>query len=440
MREPVMHGKASNYRRARRARLAVRLGGGACAIAGAAALAAAPLAASAATPAAGTVRSASPHDADRATSSARPAFAVAAAGAVSPWIHIAAGRDATCGIREGNTLWCWGAGRSGALGTGHTAEQDEPQQITRPTAGWASVTLGLSDGCATRSDGTLWCWGYNGYGELGIGTTTSVSRPHQVAIPASTGWTSVTAGVYHTCATRSDATLWCWGYNGVGQLGTGTTTSQDQPQQVTTPAGTGWASVSAGGSTTCATRSDGTLWCWGFNNNGELGIGTTTSQDQPRQVTTPVAGGWTSVTAGAQTCATRSDTTLWCWGWNGFGQLGIGTTTDQDQPQQVTTPASTGWTRVTAGGAHTCATRTHALWCWGWNGYGQLGNGTYADQARPRRVFLPTTTGWTLMALGEAHTCATHTGHTLWCWGFNSYGQLGIGTTTSQNLPQQVTS
>jgi alpha-tubulin suppressor-like RCC1 family protein len=102
-----------------------------------------------------------------------------AAAQVNPtWIHIAAGGNVTCGIREGNTLWCWGAGAYGALGTGHSADENQPQQISKPTAGWASVTHGGGHGCATRTDGGLWCWGYNHEGELGIGTTVNVARPH----------------------------------------------------------------------------------------------------------------------------------------------------------------------------------------------------------------------------------------------------------------------
>ncbi len=409
----AMYGKESNYHRMRPAWLAARPGRAAGSIAGAAALAAALLGAA----------------------------SMPAAAATPQWNHIAAGTYATCGIRVGNTLWCWGSGHFGALGTGQTAAQDQPQQITRPTAGWASVTAGWNYGCATRSDGSLWCWGYNAFGELGIGTTTNAARPNQVTTPASTGWTSVTAGIYHTCATRSDGTLWCWGWNGLGELGIGSTTGQHAPKQVTTPAADGWASVTAGGTHTCANRSDATLWCWGYNHNGQVGNGTATGQDAPQQVTTPAAGGWASVTAGnVHTCAIRSDATLWCWGWNGYGQLGIGSTTDQDRPQQVTFPASTGWTSVTGGAIHTCATRTHALWCWGYNGFGQLGIGSYADQVQPHRVVVPSTTGWSLMALGDDQTCATHTGSTLWCWGWNAYGQLGIGSTTSQNLPQQVAS
>jgi alpha-tubulin suppressor-like RCC1 family protein len=226
-------------------------------------------------------------------------------------------------------------------------------------------------------------------GQLGTGNRTNVTRPHQVTTPAATSWISVSAGENHTCAVRADATLWCWGANFLGQLGTGGTTGNDVPQQVTSPAADGWASVSAGGQDTCAVRADGTLWCWGANINGALGLGTTTGQSLP---------------------------------------------------QQVTTPASTGWARVSMGGGHTCAIRGDAtLWCWGSNFQGQLGIGSNTEQARPQRVSVPARTGWTLITSGAHHTCATHTGHALWCWGLNRTGELGLGSTTDQNLPQQVT-
>jgi alpha-tubulin suppressor-like RCC1 family protein len=375
------------------------------------------------------------------TSALLVATSVPATAQASPyWIHIAAASNVTCGIREGNTLWCWGAGAYGALGDGQTVDESQPQQISRPTAGWASVTDGGGHGCATRKDGGLWCWGYNREGELGIGTTVNVARPHQVTSPDAAGWASVTAGPNQTCAIRTDTTLWCWGYNGSGQLGIGNTTTEDLPQQVTSPASTGWTAVSAGYSYTCATRDDTTLWCWGWNLEGELGIGNTDNQDQPHQVTVPAADGWASIAASNHTCATRGDATLWCWGYNGSGQLGIGNSSNQDLPAQVTSPASTGWTSASSGGFHTCATRTHALWCWGSNTYGQLGIGSTAGHYLPQRVVVPTGTGWSLIALGSHHTCATHTGHTLWCWGNNDQGQLGIGSTTDQDLPQQVTS
>ena len=175
-------------------------------------LAACVLAITAAAPAAG-------HRPGHPSPARHTAHAAAAAAATPGWIRIVAGGGHTCGIREGNTLWCWGAAASGELGTGATVDQDLPQQITKPTAGWTSVTAGDQHSCATRSDGTLWCWGRNDGGQLGIGTTTNVGRPRQVTTPAATGWATVTAGNSHTCATRSDTTLWCWGGNSSGGAG-----------------------------------------------------------------------------------------------------------------------------------------------------------------------------------------------------------------------------
>ena len=122
---------------------------------------------------------------------------------------------------------------------------------------------------------------------------------------------------------------------------------QDRPRQVTTPARGGWTSASPGDGFTCATRTGGTLWCWGLNNTGQLGIGNQTDQNLPQQVTTPAPGGWTSVSAGeSHTCATRTGGTLWCWGFGDYGQLGIGTEVNvAAAPQQVTTPARGGWQR-----------------------------------------------------------------------------------------------
>jgi alpha-tubulin suppressor-like RCC1 family protein len=317
--------------------------------------------------------------------------ALAATAPPPKWIHIAAGAEFTCGIREGNTLWCWGNPYQDALGTSGPGDTTAPRQVTGPAAGWASVTAGYLHGCATRKDGGLWCWGDNTAGELGTGTTASTSPPRPVTTPAATGWASAAAGRKHTCGIRADTTLWCWGDNQNGQLGLGLSSSQDRPQQVTTPAAEGWASVAAGADAD-------------------------------------------------HTCATRAGATLWCWGDNHDGQLGAGSLTSQDLPQQVTTPAATGWTTPAAGFFHSCATRTHALWCWGSSFFGELGIGGTGAQTLPRRVPVPTRTGWTLIAPGAYHTCATRTGHALWCWGLGSTGQLGLGGTTDQHRPQQVTS
>jgi alpha-tubulin suppressor-like RCC1 family protein len=362
------------------------------------------------------------------------------------WAHVSAGYRQTCAIRADTTLWCWGDNGLGQLGIGSHGPtgQDLPRQVTTPAAGgWASISGGANHTCATRTDGTLWCWGGNLNGQLGIGShgPTSQDLPRQVTTPAAGGWASVSAGDNHTCATRTDGTLWCWGDDHYGQIGIGSHTDQDLPRQVTFPRPGGWASSTAGSIYTCATRTDATLWCWGDNGYGQLGTGDHTNRYRPHQVTTPALGGWASVTADVtHTCATRTDTTLWCWGSNDDGELGIGNGSDQDLPQQVRAAAPGGWASVSAGSSYTCATRTGAtLWCWGASGDGSLGIGHVPNQHLPQQVRTPAPGGWASITAGFGQTCAIRTGATLWCWGFNGYGQLGTGNHTSQWRPQEVT-
>jgi alpha-tubulin suppressor-like RCC1 family protein len=353
----------------------------------------------------------------------------------APWARIAAGGDHTCGIRAGGTLWCWGDNTDGQLGLGSHISADLPRQVTSPArGGWASIIADYEDTCAIRTDATLWCWGFDGSGD-------PPDRPTQVTTPAPGGWTSITTGGGHTCAIRTDATLWCWGANYDGQLGLGNHSEPDLPQQVTTPAREGWASVTAGVNHTCATRTDATLWCWGENDNGQLGTDSPGAPDLPQQVTTPARGGWARVTAaGDDTCATRTGATLWCWGQNGERQLGIGNYSDQALPRQVITPAADGWASVTVGGDYACGIRADAtLWCWGYNGDGELGLGNHTPHDRPRPVTTPVAGGWASVTADGASTCGIRTGGTLWCWGDNSDGQLGIGNHTAHDRPRQVT-
>ncbi len=161
---------------------------------------------------------------------------------------------------------------------------------------------------------------------------------------------------YHSCATRTDHTLWCWGSNYRGGIGDGTTTNRQTPTKVGTAES--WVAVSVGGAHTCAVRAGGSLWCWGWNHTGQLGDGVTEDRQSPYRV--GAATGWVGVSAGSgHTCAIRANGGVWCWGYNGHGQLGDGTTTDRHTPQRV--GSAGGWATVTAGRNHTCATRQQ--WC-----------------------------------------------------------------------------
>jgi alpha-tubulin suppressor-like RCC1 family protein len=343
----------------------------------------------------------------------------------SAWANISAGNLHTCAIKTDGTLWCWGYNEYGRLGTGDQGQRPTPTQI--PGTTWNTIDVGDQHSCATKTDGTLWCWGNNENGQLGTGDTNSRFSPTQ--IPGTT-WSSVESGGYHSCATKTDNTLWCWGYNAYGQLGSGDTTNRNSPTQIP---GTNWRMIAGGYfHHTCATKSDNTLWCWGFNAYGELGTGDTTNQNAPTQI--PGTTWETIIAGGYHSCATKTDNTLWCWGLNAYSQLGTGDTTNRNSPTQI--PGTT-WETIFAGGlVHMCATKTDdTLWCWGYNLNGQLGIGDITDRSTPAQI--PGTT-WKTIAAGGEHTCAIKTDGTLWCWGYNWKGQIGTSDTNNRSTPTQI--
>jgi hypothetical protein len=349
---------------------------------------------------------------------------------------ISAGADHTCAVKTDGTLWCWGDNSGGQLGDGTTADSSVPVQVSGQATDWATVSAGYNHTCAVKTDGTLWCWGDNSGGQLGDGTTADSSVPVQVSGQA-TDWATVSAGGDHTCAIKTDHTLWCWATNTYGQLGDGTTADSSVPVQVSVQA-TDWATVSAGYNHTCAVKTDGTLWCWGDNSGGQLGDGTEIGRSVPVQVNGQ-ANDWATVSAGfVYTCAAKTDHTVWCWGENVYGQLGNDTTDDSSVPVQVFEQA-TDWATVSTGQYHTCAVKTGGtLWCWGNNTYGQLGDGTATGS--PIQVEVSgQATDWTGVSAGYGHTCAVKTNRTVWCWGHNGHGQLGNGLTVDSPVPVHVT-
>ncbi|GIF41571.1 hypothetical protein Axi01nite_58820 [Actinoplanes xinjiangensis] len=348
------------------------------------------------------------------------------------WSSVSTGSgDATCAIRSDGTLWCWGHNFGGMLGDGTDVHRGAPVRVG-DARNWASVSPGTTHTCATRTDGSLWCWGSHTYGQLGLGDAgTSTPRPARVG--TATIWASVSTSSQASCAIRTDRSLWCWGSNANHMLGDGTGTDRWSPTRIGTQT---WAAVDLGASHTCGIRTDRTLWCWGFGLRGELGIGPNQrSRTVPVQVGT--AATWTALaTTQDHTCAVDTGHALWCWGGNEAGRLGDGTVVDRDVP--VRAGAGTSWASVAAGMNHTCAVTTDGRTrCWGENDNGELGDGTTVSSSGPVTVNADLTTR-TVVA-GLRYSCALTTAGRLWCWGDNLGGLLGDGTfVPSTSMPSAV--
>jgi len=251
---------------------------------------------------------------------------------------------------------------------------------------------------------------------------------------ASGPWAVVSTGDFHTCAINASKSLYCWGGNTSGQVGDGTVEQRLSPKQIGSSGA--WASVATGGAHTCAVTTGKSLYCWGWNDSGQIGDGSTgTNRLTPKKIGT--SGAWASVSAGGlHTCAVTTGKSLYCWGFNQYGQVGDGTeTTPRPSPRKVGTSGA--WTGVSAGYVHTCATSTgKSLYCWGSNFEGQVGDGTTAERHAPKKI--GSSGVWGLADAGFLHTCAISTGKSLYCWGDNDYGQIGDGTDTNRLSPKKI--
>ncbi|WP_018587541.1 Ig-like domain repeat protein [Salinispora arenicola] len=308
------------------------------------------------------------------------------------------------------------------------------------SVGAAPVLAHSVPSAAAGPPGTGLAWGLNNVGQLGDGTTTDSSTPVAVGVPAGTTVTAVAAGEFHSVAVTSTGTVLAWGYNDVGQLGDGSTTSSSTPVAVDVPAGTTVTAVAAGDRHSLAVTSTGTVSAWGANTDGQLGDGTTTSSSTPVAVDVPAGTTVTAVAAGgAHSVAVTSAGTVLAWGNNNFGQLGDGTTTDSSTPVAVDLPAGTTVTAVAAGKFHSVAvTSAGTVLAWGFNDSGQLGDGTTTNRSTPVAVDLPAGTTVTAVAAGGFHSVAVTSAGTVLAWGFNNFGQLGDGTTTDSSTPVAV--
>jgi alpha-tubulin suppressor-like RCC1 family protein len=342
--------------------------------------------------------------------------------------------DTTCALTGGGVV-CWGRNDSGQIADGTKEHRSKPVYAGGLSSGMAAVTVGNTHTCALTVAGGIKCWGENGYGGLGDGTTAEHLMPVDVS-GLTGGVAALAAGTGFTCALLESGGVKCWGWNREGQLGDGTTVNRLHPVDVV-GLSSGVTALVTGVSHACALLESGGVKCWGWNGKGQLGDGTTVDRLTPVDVR-GLSGGVTALAAGSHfTCALTAAGGVKCWGYNWIGQLGDGTTADRLRPVDVIGLES-GVVALAAGSDHACAlTAAGGVKCWGNNGFGELGDGTTRRLAGPVDATV-LTGGVAALAAGLSHTCALTRAGRVKCWGDNTLGQLGDGTTTGSILPVDV--
>ncbi|MFZ3266287.1 MAG: choice-of-anchor D domain-containing protein [Terriglobales bacterium] len=348
-------------------------------------------------------------------------------------IQVASGSGAehSCALLANGTVQCWGYNYYGQLGNGNTSNSSTPAGVSGLSGQATAIAVGGSFSCALLSGGTVECWGYNYSGQLGNSTNSGTLNANPLPLPVSGlsgAVTAIAADDDHTCALLVNGTVQCWGANSNGELGNGNTTNSSTPVGVSGLSGPATA-LAAGSSFTCALLSNGTVECWGSNYYGQLGNDSNTSSDVPVAVSS--LSGAAAVAAGVEhTCALLANGTVQCWGLNEFGQLGNGGNTNTDAPG---TPVSgntlpgAGAKQISSGEYTTCTLISDGtVQCWGSNGVvGQLGIGsTEASSSTPVQV-IDLSGPVKAVSVGEDHACALVADSTVECWGYDYYGQVG---------------
>jgi alpha-tubulin suppressor-like RCC1 family protein len=366
-------------------------------------------------------------------------FSVFAARLVTDATSVSAGGMVTCILVRGGDAKCWGYNLEGELGDSSAKSSLTPVSVGGVT-GAIAVNSGFKHSCAVYASGALSCWGTNLAGELGNGTLTDSSTP--ISVSGLSGVVASSSGAAHTCALLANGSLYCWGDNETGELGINSL-NQSEPYGVSSPvrvsAVSNAVAVSAGFLNTCVLISGGTVDCWGYNADGQVGNGTV-SPTRPHAVPSPVhVSGITNavaISAGAfHTCALITGGTVDCWGYITASDLASKPLLNSAVPVQV--PGITNAVSISSGGFHTCALIAGgAVKCWGADQYGQLGDGKFRDSATPVTVL--GIKHAVSISSGALHSCALISAGAVKCWGGNDEGELGTGTLTASPRPLSV--
>ena len=366
---------------------------------------------------------------------------------LSDVVAVAVGETHSIALKSDGTVWTWGRNNYGQLGVAG-GDQSTPVQVLGAggvgfLTGVVAIAAGQRHSLALKNDGTVWAWGSNGYGQLGVSGGNSVT-PVQVTAPSGmSGMVAIAAGNWHSVALSSDGTVWAWGYNYDGQLGMGGVggggypNSTSTPQHVMSGSFSGVKKIASLQYHTLAVKSDGTVWAWGRNDYGQLGNGGTSASGTPVQA----AGlsGMVDVAAGyIHSVALKSDGTVWTWGYNGYGQMGYATRDGDPHSTAAQVPGLSGVVAISAGVFSSLALQSQAIGAaWGDNYYGQVGDGSTGTLVgTPTQV--SGLSGLAAIASGGTYNLARLSDGSLWTWGYNSYG-LGNNTTSSPT-PVQLAS
>jgi len=355
------------------------------------------------------------------------------------WIDLALHMQKTCGIRKKDAesregfLYCWGKNYHGDLGVGDAQHRSTPTQVGNDS-NWVDVSAGFAHACGVKSNGEVFCWGNNHYGQLGHEAENLVSVvPKKVENLESVS--SITSGAYHNCAVTKDEHIYCWGYNVEGAVGTDKASIVRLPNKI--EGEVLWKKVGSKSKTTCALDSEGGMSCWGDNRSGVTALGVGPEMSSPA----PVKSGknWREIAPSwfGHTCGIKNDGKLFCWGNNTYGAVGIGTQTIVATEPVEVKPGKT-WYKLATGANHTCAIDDDCkLFCWGRNTFGQVGfkgDGEVID--RPQIVAQEK--NWREIKAGGIHTCGITAANELFCWGSNLSGEIGDGTDVHAPNPVKI--
>lgn len=364
--------------------------------------------------------------------------------------QVSAGSGHSLGLASDGSVYAWGYGRSGELGDGTTDQRSVPTRVATPSGVvFTRVLAGSETSFAIAADGSLWAWGSNGSGRIGDGTTVDRTRPVKVDGFGGRGVTTVASGPGVSAAVTTDGTLWTWGDNGWGQLGSGTTESaaRPNPTKVTALAGKRITHVAIDLTAAwqiMALAEDGSVWAWGANFSGVIGDGTTTQRSAPTEVVALRGHRITSISLSFDNAAAvEADGTAWLWGGNIFGQLGDGTTEPRTTPAPLAALTGT-VAQVQVGDQRSWALTTDgAVWGWGWNASGAVGDGTMTNRTKPVPVRGLDGAKVTGISGTFVHALALAADGTAFAWGGNSgtgsgTGALGDGTVNDRSSAVQV--